>query len=29
LRWVRFYDDLLLVDVRRGYVVDVIRNVYW
>lgn len=28
-RWVRHYDDLLLVDVRRGRVVDVIRNFYW
>jgi Ni/Co efflux regulator RcnB len=29
LRYVRFYDDLLLVDIRRGVIVDVIRNVYW
>lgn len=28
-RWVRHYDDLLLVDTRRGIVVDVIRNFYW
>lgn len=28
-RWVRHYDDLLLVDVRRGIVIDVIRNFYW
>ena len=28
-RWVRHYDDLLLVDVRRGRVIDVIRNFYW
>ncbi|MBA3898506.1 MAG: RcnB family protein [Sphingomonadaceae bacterium] len=28
-RWVRHYNDLLLVDVRRGVVVDVIRNFYW
>lgn len=27
--WVRHYDDLLLVDVRRGTVVRVIRNFYW
>lgn len=27
--WVRHYDDLLLVDVRRGIVVRVIRNFYW
>lgn len=29
LRWVRYYDDALLVDVRDGYVVDVIRNFFW
>ena len=28
-RWVRHYDDVLLVDVRRGVVVDVIRNFFW
>ena len=28
-RWIRNYDDLLLVDIRSGYVVDVIRNFYW
>lgn len=28
-RWVRHYDDLLLVDTRRGMVIDVIRNFYW
>jgi len=28
-RWVRHYNDVLLVDTRRGYVVDVIRNFYW
>ncbi|MFM9979057.1 MAG: RcnB family protein [Sphingomonadaceae bacterium] len=28
-RWVRHYNDVLLIDVRRGYVVDVIRNFYW
>lgn len=27
-RWVRHYNDLLLVDVRRGIVIDVIRNFY-
>ncbi|MBB5687535.1 RcnB family protein [Sphingobium boeckii] len=27
-RWVRHYDDVLLIDTRRGYVVDVIRNFY-
>jgi len=29
LRWVRYYDDALLVDVRDGYVVDVINNFFW
>jgi hypothetical protein len=29
LRWVRYYDDALLVDIRDGYVVDVIRNFFW
>lgn len=28
-RWVRHYDDVLLVDTRRGIVIDVIRNFYW
>lgn len=28
-RWVRYYDDVLLVDVRNGMVVDVIRNFFW
>ena len=28
-RWVRHYDDVLLVDVRRGIVIDVIRNFFW
>ncbi|MCC2977533.1 RcnB family protein [Sphingomonas sp. PL-96] len=28
-RWVRHYDDVLLVDQRRGRVVDVIRGFYW
>lgn len=28
-RWVRHYNDLLLVDTRRGYVVRVIRNFYY
>lgn len=27
-RWVRHYDDVLLVDVRRGIVLDVIRG-FW
>ncbi|WHO41097.1 RcnB family protein [Sphingobium sp. AP49] len=29
LRWIRYYDDALLVDVRDGYVVDAIRNFFW
>ena len=29
LRWVRYYDDALLVDVRDGYVVDAIHNFFW
>lgn len=28
-RWVRYYDDALLVDVRSGEVVDVINNFFW
>ncbi len=28
-RWVRYYDDVLLVDVRNGEVIDVIRNFFW
>ncbi|CUS43688.1 MAG: RcnB family protein [Pseudomonadota bacterium] len=28
-RWVRHYNDVLLIDTRRGVVVDVIRNFYW
>ncbi|MBN8809298.1 MAG: RcnB family protein [Sphingomonas sp.] len=28
-RWVRHYDDLLLVDMRRGIVVRVINHFYW
>ncbi|MFM9979059.1 MAG: RcnB family protein [Sphingomonadaceae bacterium] len=28
-RWVRYYDDVLLVDTRNGYVVDVIHNFFW
>ena len=27
-RWVRHYDDVLLVDVRRGVVIQVIRGFY-
>lgn len=28
-RWVRYYDDVLLIDVRNGYVVDVIHDFFW
>lgn len=28
-RWVRYYDDVLLVDTYRGRVVDVIHNFFW
>jgi Nickel/cobalt transporter regulator len=28
-RWVRYYDDVLLVDVRSGYVVDVIHDFFF
>jgi Ni/Co efflux regulator RcnB len=28
-RWVRHYNDVLLVDMRRGIVIDVIRNFFW
>jgi Ni/Co efflux regulator RcnB len=28
-RWVRHYNDVLLIDSRRGRVIDVIRNFYW
>ncbi|WP_010161438.1 MULTISPECIES: RcnB family protein [unclassified Sphingomonas] len=27
-QWVRHYNDVILVDTRRGYVVDVIRGFY-
>ena len=28
-RWVRHYNDVLLVDYRRGFIVDLLRNFYW
>ena len=28
-RWVRYYDDVLLVDLRSGQVVDVIYDFFW
>lgn len=27
--WVRYHDDVLLVDTRNGYVVDVIHEFFW
>lgn len=29
LRWIRYYDDAVLVDVYTGEVVDVIHNFFW
>jgi len=28
-RWVRYYNDALLVDIRTGYVVDVAYDIFW
>ena len=28
-RWVRYYNDVLLVDIYTGQVVDVIHNFFW
>ncbi|WOK38105.1 RcnB family protein [Sphingomonas sp. C3-2] len=28
-RWVRYFDDVLLVDIRNGYVVDTIYDFFW
>ena len=28
-RWIRYYDDALLVDIYSGQVVDVINNFFW
>ena len=28
-RWVRYYDDVLLVDITTGFVVDAIQNFFW
>ncbi len=27
--WIRYHDDVLLVDTRNGYVVDVIHDFFW
>ena len=29
VRWVRYWDDALLVDIYTGEVVDVIHNFFW
>jgi Ni/Co efflux regulator RcnB len=29
LRWVRHYDDVLLINIRTGRIVDVQRGFYW
>ncbi len=28
-RWVRHYNDVMLIDTRSGYVVDMVRDFYW
>lgn len=28
-RWIRYYDDVLLIDIRNGYVIDVIYDFFW
>jgi Nickel/cobalt transporter regulator len=28
-RWVRYYDDVLLIDLRNGAVIDVIHDFFW
>jgi Nickel/cobalt transporter regulator len=28
-RWVRYYDDALLIDLRSGRVVDVLSDIFW
>lgn len=28
-RWVRYYDDVMLVDVRSGLIVDIIYDFFW
>lgn len=29
VRWIRYYDDVLLIDTRDGYVVDVIYDFFY
>lgn len=28
-RWIRYYNDALLVDTWTGEVIDVIHNIFW
>ena len=28
-RWIRYFDDALLVNIHTGMVVDSIRNFFW
>jgi hypothetical protein len=28
-RWIRYYNDVLLIDTRNGYVADVIHDFFW
>lgn len=28
-RWVRYYNDALLIDIRSGYVVDTVYDIFW
>ena len=28
-RWVRYYNDAVLVDLRTGFVADVIYGIFW
>ena len=28
-RWVRYYDDALLVNIYTGHIVDVVHNIFW
>jgi hypothetical protein len=28
-RWVRYYDDVILVDMRSGRIVDIIYDFFW
>jgi len=28
-RWIRYYNDALLIDVRTGYVIDTVYGIFW